>query len=161
MAPTPLAQRRVGDRGLELADDLGGATRRKQRIGPLFHQRGVAFNPARLLGCTARAVGQFGDAAPERQRLVEPGQRLPGVAGGDRVAAQPRGRLVASGVNLGRAQRPAGPLGQDEAVAKGATQGGDVGLQSLGGGAWRIVAPEEFHEGVGRHDGTARAARAL
>jgi len=30
-----------------------------------------------------------------------------------------------------------------------------VGLQSLGGGPRRIIAPEEFHERVGRHHGTA------
>ena len=30
-----------------------------------------------------------------------------------------------------------------------------MGLQGLGGGARRIIAPEEFHERVGGHDGTA------
>ena len=50
LAPTPLAQRRVGDRGLELADDLGGATRREQRVGPVLDERGMALDPARLLG---------------------------------------------------------------------------------------------------------------
>ena len=30
-----------------------------------------------------------------------------------------------------------------------------MGLQRLGGGARRIIAPEEFHERVGGHDGTA------
>ena len=65
------------------------------------------------------------------------------------------GRLVARGIDLGRAQGPARALRQHEAVAEGATQRGDVGLQGLGGGARRIVAPEQLHERVGRHDGTA------
>ena len=30
-----------------------------------------------------------------------------------------------------------------------------MGLQGLGGGARRIIAPEKLHERVGRHDGTA------
>ncbi len=49
LAPTPLAQRCVGHRGFELADDLRSATRREQRIGPVLHQRGMALDPARLL----------------------------------------------------------------------------------------------------------------
>ena len=155
MAPTPLAQWRVRDRGLEFADDLRGATRREQRIGPLFDQGGVAFDPARLLRHPTRAIGQFGDAAPERQRFVEAGHRLADVPGREGLAAQLRGQLVAGGINLGRAQGPAHPLRQHEAVAKGAAQRGDVGLQSLGGGARRIITPEELHERLGRHDGAA------
>ena len=155
LAPTPLAQRRVGDRGLQFADDLRGATRREQRIGPVFDQGGVALDPARLLGLPARAIGQFGGATPESQRLVEAGHRLAGVPGGDGVAAHLGGRLVAGGIDLGGAQGPAGSLRQHEAVAKGATQRGDVGLQSLGRGARRIIAPEELHERVGRHDRAA------
>jgi hypothetical protein len=57
LAPTPLAQRRIGHRGLELANDLRGATRREQRIGPILYQRGMALDPPRLLGCAPPAIG--------------------------------------------------------------------------------------------------------
>ncbi len=155
LAPTPLAQRRIGDRGLQLADDLGSAARRKQRVGPVLDQSGMTLDPARFLRSAARAIGQFGDAAPQRQRLVEAGHRLAGVSGGDGVAAQPGGQLVAGGIDLARVQGPAGPLRQHEAVTQGATQRGDVGLQRLGGGARWTSAPKELCEGVGRDDRTA------
>ena len=101
LAPSPFAQRRLGHRGLELADDLRGAARREQRVGPILHQRGVALDPARLFGCSPPAVGQFGDSAPEGKRLLEAGHRLAGVAGGSGIASQSGGRFVARGINLG------------------------------------------------------------
>ena len=155
LAPTPLAQRRVGDRGLEIADDLRRATRREQRIGPVLDEGGMALDPACLLGYATLAIGQFGGAAPESQGLVEAGHRLAGVSRGDGVAARLRGRLVSGGIDLGGAQGPACALRQHEAVAQGATQRGDVGLQGLGGSARRVIAPEKLHERVGRYDGTA------
>ena len=87
LAPSPFAQRRIGDRGLELADDLRGAAGREQRVGPVLHQRGMALDPPRLLGCSASAIGQFGDSAPEGKRFLEAGHRLAGVARGSGVAA--------------------------------------------------------------------------
>ena len=155
LAPTPLAQRRVGDRGLEIADDLRGATRREQRIGAILHERGMALDPARLLGCAPLAIGQFRDTAPESQRLVKASHRLAGVPGGDGVAAHFRGRFVARGINLGCGQGPARSLRQHEAVAQSASQSGDVGLKGFFGSARWIITPQEFHERVGRHDGTA------
>ncbi len=155
LAPSPLAQRRVGHRGLELADDLGGATRREQRIGPVLHQRGMALDPARLLGCSAPAIGQFGDSAPEGQRLLEAGHRLAGVAGGGGVTAHPGGQLVTRGINLGPGEGPARSLRHHDAVAEGAAQRGDVGLQGLGGGARRIIAPEQLDQRVGRDNRAA------
>ena len=50
LAPSPFAQRRLGHRGLEIADDFRGAARREQRVCPILHERGVAFDPACLLG---------------------------------------------------------------------------------------------------------------
>ncbi len=47
------------------------------------------------------------------------------------------------------------PLGQDETVAEGVTQCGDMGLERFDGGAWRTATPEQFHEHVGRHDRSA------
>ena len=121
LAPTPLAQWRIGDRRLEFADDLRGTTRREQRVGPVLHQGGMALDPACLLGDPARATGQFGDAAPESQRLVEAGHSLAGVPGGDGVAGHLGGQLITRGIDLGRGQGPARALRQHEAVAQGAT----------------------------------------
>ncbi len=81
--------------------------------------------------------------------------RLSRVAGGDGVAAEPGGQLVAGGVNLGGRQDPARALRQHEAVAERATQGGDVGLHGFDGGPRRLVAPQEFDERVGRHHRSA------
>ena len=155
LAPSPFAQRRLGHRGLELADDLRGAARREQRVGPILHQRGMALDPPRLLRCSPPAIGQFGDTAPEGERLLEAGHRLAGVAGGRGIASQSGGRFVTRGIDLALGEGPTRPLRQNEAVAQGATQRGDVGLQGLGGGARRILAPEQLDEGVGRHNGTA------
>ncbi len=155
LAPSPFAQRRLGHRRLELADDLRGAARREQRVGPILDERGVALDPPRLLRCSPPAVGQFGDTAPEGKRLLEAGHRLAGVAGGSGIASQSRGRFIARGIDLALGERPTRALRQNKAVAQGATQRRDVGLQGLGGGAGRILAPEQLDEGVGRHDGTA------
>ena len=160
LTPTPFTQRRVGDSGLEVADDLSGATRREQRIGPIFDKRGMVLDPPRLLGYATLATGQLGGAAPEGQGLVEAGHRLAGVSRGDGGAPRCRGRLVSGGIDLGGAQGPACALRQHKAVAQGAAQRGDVGLQCLGGGARRVIAPEKFHERVGRLRRNRRAARA-
>ncbi len=81
LAPSPFAQRRLGHRRLELADDLRGAARREQCVGPILHERGVALDPPRLFRCSPPTVGQLGDTAPEGQRLLEAGHRLADVAG--------------------------------------------------------------------------------
>ena len=154
LAPTPLAQRCVGDGGLELADDLGCTTRREQRVRPVFDQRGMALDPACLLGDPRWPSGSSGCRArgPAPRRSGPP---LGWCLRRRRRRGPARGQLVAGGVDLGRAQGPARALRQHEAVAQGATQSGDVGLQGLGGGARRIIAPEQFDERVGRHDRTA------
>jgi hypothetical protein len=48
LAPTPFAQRRVAYGRFKVADDFRGPTRRKQRIGPIFDERGMTFDPSRL-----------------------------------------------------------------------------------------------------------------
>ena len=97
-------------------------------------------------------VGQFGDTAPEGKRLLEASHRLAGVAGRCGIASESGGRFVTRRINLALGEGPTRPLRQNEAVAQGATQRGDVGLQGFGGGAWRILTPEQFDEGVGRDD---------
>ena len=57
LAPASFAQRRIGHRRLEFADDLSSAARRKQRIGPILHQRGMSLDPPRLFGGSPSAVG--------------------------------------------------------------------------------------------------------
>ena len=80
---------------------------------------------------------------------------MAGVAGGRGITAHFGGQLVTRGISLGRAEDPARSLGQNEAVTEGAAQRGDVGLEGLGGGARRIIAPEKLEERFGRHDRTA------
>src|SRR5690242_17210952 len=65
LAPTPFTQWRVGHRSLEFADDLGDAACGQQRIGPVLHQRGMAFEPPRLLRRPPASVRQFWNTAPE------------------------------------------------------------------------------------------------
>ena len=89
LAPSPFAQWRIGHRGLKIADDLCGAARREQRIGPILHQRGMALDPPRLFGCSPPAIGQFGDSAPKGKRLLETGHRLAGIPNGSGIAPQP------------------------------------------------------------------------
>ncbi len=64
LAPPPFAQRSIGNRGLQIADDFRGAARRQQRVGSILHQRGVALHPPRFFGRAAPAIGKFGDSAP-------------------------------------------------------------------------------------------------
>ena len=129
LAPSPLAQRRVGHRGLELADDLRCTARREQRIGPVLHQRGVALDPAGLLGHSSlgnREVRGF------RARGSAPPRSGPPL-GWCRRRQRRRGPFwrpactVAASTSV-PAQGPAGSLGHHDAVAEGATQRGDVGL---------------------------------
>ena len=88
LAPSPFAQRRLGHRRLELADDLRGAGRREQCVGSILHEGGVALDPSGLFGCSPPTVGQFGDTAPEGQRFLEASHRLAGVAGRCGVASE-------------------------------------------------------------------------
>lgn len=155
LAPSPLAQRCVGDRSLEFPDDFRGPSGGEEGVGAVFDQRGLPLDPACLLGDSPAGIGQFGRSAPQSQRLVEADDRLRGVAGGRGVTAQLGGQLVTRGIDLGRAENPAGAFGQHEAVAQRPTQCGDVGLQGLGGGARWLVAPEEIDQCLGRHDSTA------
>ena len=128
LAPSPLAQRGIGHRALEFADELRGAAGREQRVGPILHQRGIALDPPRLFGCSAPALGQFGDSAPQGKRLLEAGHRLAGVAGGSGVTARLGRQFVARRIYLWPLQGPARSLGHHDAVAEGAAQRGDVGL---------------------------------
>ena len=56
------------------------------------------LDPAGLLGRASLARREFADSAPQGQRFIEADHRLAGVAGGNGVAAQPRGRLVAPSI---------------------------------------------------------------
>ena len=88
LAPSPFAQRRLGHRRLELADDLRGAGRREQCVGSILHERGVALDPSCLFGCSPPTVGQFGDTSPEGKRLLEASHRLADVAGRCGIASE-------------------------------------------------------------------------
>ena len=114
----------------------------------------MALDPPGLLGHSPSAVGQFGDSPPQGDCLVESSHGATGVTGAEGVPARFGERLVPRGVSLGRVQTPAGSLGQYEAVTESVTQSGDMGLQGLGGGTWRIVAPEQFRQHVGRYNRT-------
>ena len=101
-----------------------------------------------------RPSGSSGFRARDK-RLLEARHRLAGVASGGGIASPSGGRFVTRGINLALGQGPTRSLRQNEAVAQGATQRGDVGLQGFGGGARRILAPEQFDECVGRHNRAA------
>src|SRR6185312_13498864 len=96
-----------------------------------------------------------GDAAPERKRFVKMSDRLASVAGSSGITSPSSGRFGTQCINLGPGQSPTRTLPQHEALAQGTTQGRNVGLQRLGGGARRLLAPEQFKECVGRYAGTA------
>src|ERR1700733_5973253 len=81
LPPSPLAQRCLRHRRLELADDLRGAGRREQCVGSILDKRGVTLNPSCLFRCSPPTIGQFGDTSPEGQRLLEASHRLADVAG--------------------------------------------------------------------------------
>ena len=115
----------------------------------------MALDPPCLFGCSPPTIGQFGDTSPEGKRLLEVGHRLADVAGGGGITSQSGGRFVARGVNVALGEGPTRSRRQDKAVTQGATQRGDVGLQGFGGGARRILAPEQFDERVGRHNRAA------
>src|SRR3979490_1720337 len=100
----------------------------------------MAFDPPRLLGFSAPAIGQLGDSAPEGKCLLEAGHRLADVAGGSGITPQSGGRLVTRRIDLALGEGPTRALRQNEAVTQGATQRGNVGLQRFGGGARRILA---------------------
>jgi hypothetical protein len=155
LSPTPLAQRRIGHRGLELADDLRSPARHEQRVGPILHKRRMALDPARLFRCSSPAVGQLGDSAPEGKRLLEADHRLAGVASGRGIASQSSGRFITRRIDLALGEGPTRSCRQNEAVAQGAAHRGDVGLQGLRGGAGWIVAPEQLNQRFGRHHRTA------
>src|SRR5262245_23109862 len=104
----------------------------------------MAFDPTRLLGDSTLGIWQFGDSAPEGQRLLEARRRLAGVARGRSITSHFGSQLVPSGINLGPGKGPPRALGHYDAVAEGAAQRGDVGLQGLGGGARRIIAPQQL-----------------
>ena len=148
LAPSPFAQRRLDYRGLELADDLCGAARCEQRVGPILHQRGMTLDPSCLFGCSPPTVGQFGDAPPEGKRFLETSHRLADVAGRSGIASESGGRFVTRRINLALGKGPTRPLRHNESVAQGSTQRGDVGLQGFCGGAGRILAPEQLEQGV-------------
>src|SRR5882757_6446004 len=115
----------------------------------------MTFDPSSLFGRSPPTVGQFGNSAPEGKRLFEAGHRLAGVASGSGIASQPSGRFITRGIDPALGESPTRSLRQNKAVAQGATQGGDVGLQGLRGGAGGIVAPEQLNQSYGRHDRTA------
>src|SRR6202035_5500356 len=120
--------------GLELADDLRGPARHEQRVGPILRERGMTLDPSSLFGRSSPTVGQFGNSAPEGERLLEAGHRLASVASGSGIASEPSGRLITRGIDPTLGESPTRPLRQNKAVAQGAPQGGDVGLQGLRGG---------------------------
>jgi hypothetical protein len=154
LAPSSFAQRRLGHRCLELPDDLRGAARRKQRIGPVLDQRGMALTPASLFRYSPMGIGQLGGSAPEGQRLLVARHRLADVASGGRVASHSGRHFVARGIDIGARQDPSRSLRQHDAVAESATQRGDVRLEGLVGRARRVVTPEQLDEVIGRDNRT-------
>ncbi len=154
LAPTPFAQRRIGHRGLEVSDQLSGAARCQQRIGPILHQRGMALDPSSLLRRSAPAIRQFGDPSPQGKCLLEAGRRLADVTGGSGIASQSGGRSVTRRIKLALGQGPTRPLRENEPVAQHSTQRRDVGLQGLRSCAGRMLAPEQLEERLRGHDST-------
>ena len=130
LRPSSFAQRRIGDSGLEFADDLGRATCREQCIARSSTTRHDprSSGSSRMLRAANRAVRGFRAKAPVPPRSGPPLGWCRRSCG---VTAPPGGQLVAGGVNLGRGEGPARAFGQREAVAQRATQRGDVGLRAL------------------------------
>jgi hypothetical protein len=106
----------------------------------------MALEPSRSFGCSPARVRQFGKTAPEGERLLEAGHSFADVAGGGGIASQPGCRFVTPRIDFTLGEGPTRPRGEDVAIAERATQCGDVGLQGFGGGAWRVLAPEQFDE---------------
>lgn len=155
LGPSPLAQRCIGYRGFQLADDLCGPPRREQRVGAVLDQGGVPFDPACPLRNTPAGIGQFGSSAPQGQRLLEADHGLAGIAARRGVSSRLGGPLVARGIHLRGVENPARSLGEDEPIAQRPAQRGDVSLQRLGRSARRLVTPEQIDQRFGRHDRTA------
>src|SRR3984957_19763884 len=118
----------------------------------------MTLDPSSLFGRSSPTVGQFGNSAPEGERLLEAGHRLASVASGSGIASEPSGRLITRGIDPTLGESPTRPLRQNKAVAQGAPQGGDVGLQGLRGGTRGIITPEQLNQSFGRHDRTAGQA---
>jgi hypothetical protein len=101
-------------------------------------------------------VGDVGQrfAAPPAEPVVQKGQRVPIVAdeeGGGRYLAgvvEPVDvYLVGCGV-----QDVGGGTGLDAVGPEDRAQPGHVGLQRVGGRAWRVVAPQDVDERLDRED---------
>ena len=96
---------------------------------------------------------------PEAEGVVEVRQRARGVTGTQGVATG-AGRLgVAGAVGQHALERPATAPGHHDRIPEPPTDRRDVGLERLGRGAGRRVAPEQLDQGVGRDDGSRMEAQ--
>ncbi len=73
MGAEALAQRVLGDEGLELADELGVQAEREAGFDPLFESDEAELLETSDLGLSERLVCEVGErgATPKRQCLVE------------------------------------------------------------------------------------------
>ena len=145
LGPATLAQRRVGDGGLEITDGLGRPPGGEQRVDAVLDERRVHLGPAGDLRPPAIRVRELRCPPPEAEGVVEVRQRARGVTGAQGVATG-AGRLgVAGAVGQHALERPATAPGHHDRIPEPPTDRRDVGLERLGRGAGRRV--------------TARAAR--
>ena len=152
LAPQTLAQRMLGDAGLELGDDRAVASELDGRLeSPLDGlETKLLEAPDLALGeVHERELGE-GRAAPEGQCLLErPQRRL-------RIVLQRAPRLRSKrreSVGVDRARRDtqdiARSLGDDRSVrAEHTSQVGDIPLDGLHGGTRCRVAPERLNQRV-------------
>jgi hypothetical protein len=164
--PRVLAQRVVGDQGLQLGHRLGGPSRREHGLGAALQGQQPQLVQPRGLAAGPVLVGELrvGRTPPQAEGLVQRGARLVGPAAVQECGGRGDGGLEAVGVH-GPALRPervaAGHghqqsgRGPRRAVRfEGLAQGADEGLDRARGAVGRVV-PEVVDEPGERYGSAA------
>src|SRR6266545_5120692 len=150
LAAQPLAERVLGDEGLQLADELAVAAPREVGVQPVLQHGDPQLREPEQLALGERLVAEVGKrvAAPQRQCLAQPRRPLLGLVGPPRRHHQ---RLEAGQVQLaGIDPQPiAGRVGPDPLRAEQLAQRGDVAVQRRRGAGRRRLPPERLDEPVG------------